>query len=130
LNLQAQKHRLIRKLVFVKFNIENSKNTESFSLAIKDNSTHLACKIHSFKGWVDGGSKDITLDEVNPFCTDLIKIKQKKGEYLCMFEVEFAYFPNMSEFSSVQDFSKTDASKLNSDKENAMTENRLKNIEI
>ena len=54
-------------------------------MAIKDNVTHLTCKINSFKGWIDGGSKDVTLDEASPFCTDLIKIKQKKGEYLCMF---------------------------------------------
>lgn len=83
--MRGLKHKLITKLVFVKFNIEHSKNTESFSLAIKDNVTHQACRINSFKGWVDGGAKDIMMEDASPFFTDLVKIKQKKGEYLCMF---------------------------------------------
>ncbi len=48
-------------------------------MTVKDNVSHLPCKINKFKGWIDSGSKDITFDDVNPYCTDLIKIKQKKG---------------------------------------------------
>jgi len=57
------------------------------SLAVKDNINHTFCKIKKFKGWVDNGSKDISLEEENIFTPDLIKIQQKKGEYLCMLEV-------------------------------------------
>ena len=76
-------------------------------MAIKDNVTHQTCKINSFKAWVDGGAKDIMMEDGSPYCTDLVKIKQKKGEYLCMFEVEFAYYPEMNETGSLAGSFKT-----------------------
>lgn len=79
----------------MKFKIEASKNSEYITLAVKDNVSHSYCKINKFLGWVDGGSKDISLEEENSFCTDMIKIKQKKGEYLCLFDIDFYLYPGV-----------------------------------